>query len=481
MRDYFVLLVVFSLLPFGFRNPFFGLLLFNWLAYMRPQDLAWGIAKSFKLSKLSGAALLLGWFAFDMGKRPFARWDIRTISMTLVLILTIISTLFAENQDEFVIDGLMEFTKIILVSLVTTGIIDTKQRLRYLNWVVALGLGFYGFKNGLIGSVKGGTIHNGPGGMMKDNNDFALALVMALSMIWYMGLEEKNKLIKYASRIVVFFTCVTIILTHSRGGFLAMGCVFGVIALRSGKLLRAGILASVAALTFVTLAPDSVLDRLGTINDAVEGKEDRSVGGRFRAWAIGIRMIEHNPILGVGHKNFRDHYQRHAYALYPGEEHFNHVAHNSYVQMWSETGTPAFIAFLVMLGSAYFAARQLRSWAKLRPDLEWCRNYAAMVEGVTVAFMTGGFFLNRAHFDLIWHWMAVTTATLYIARKQVQAATATEEGVVPDAGSPAPSSSEDPSRRPGFRPSSGAGQTRPVWARVSRDGFAPAGGSGGQS
>ena len=42
-----------------------------------------------------------------------------------------------------------------------------------------------------------------------------------------------------------------------------------------------------------------------------------------------------------------------------------------------------------------------------------------MIEATTVAFMIGGTFLNRAHFDLIWHWMAVTTATLYVARRQL--------------------------------------------------------------
>ena len=43
----------------------------------------------------------------------------------------------------------------------------------------ALSLGFYGVKNGLLGVASGGaTIKRGPGGMLEDNNDFALALVM---------------------------------------------------------------------------------------------------------------------------------------------------------------------------------------------------------------------------------------------------------------------------------------------------------------
>ena len=36
--------------------------------------------------------------------------------------------------------------------------------------------------------------------MMKDNNDFALALVMAVPMIWYMGQGETNKWVRRGSR-----------------------------------------------------------------------------------------------------------------------------------------------------------------------------------------------------------------------------------------------------------------------------------------
>ena len=45
MRDYLVLALVLATLPLSFCRPFFGLLGFSWLAYMRPQNLAWGLAE----------------------------------------------------------------------------------------------------------------------------------------------------------------------------------------------------------------------------------------------------------------------------------------------------------------------------------------------------------------------------------------------------------------------------------------------------
>src|SRR5690606_15592993 len=127
---------------------------------------------------------------------------------------------------------------------------------------------------------------------------------------------------------------------------------------------------------------------------------------RFRAWTIALRMIGANPILGVGHKNFRHHYYDHSHGLFrPGEEVFNHVAHNSYLQIWAEGGTPAFVIFMAMLVSVFGATRWVRSLIRRNPDLEWARSYANMAEATTVGFMVGAFFLNRGHFDLSYPWI----------------------------------------------------------------------------
>lgn len=37
-------------------------------------------------------------------------------------------------------------------------------------------------------------------------------------------------------------------------------------------------------------------------------------------------------------------------------------------------------------------------------------NYARMMEATTVGFMVGAFFLNRGHFDLCYHWLALVAA-----------------------------------------------------------------------
>ena len=50
MRDLIVFLFVMAMMPTAFRRPYLGMLLFSWLAYMRPQDLCWGFARTMRLS-----------------------------------------------------------------------------------------------------------------------------------------------------------------------------------------------------------------------------------------------------------------------------------------------------------------------------------------------------------------------------------------------------------------------------------------------
>ena len=466
MRDLIVFLVFAAALPFCFTRPFFGLLVFSWLGYMRPQDLCWGFASTMRMSLFAGLALILGYFAREVGKRPFMRLDIRMGCALGVVFLTIVSTAFAERTDSHVVNGLIEFIKIVMIALITTGQVDSRQRLRVMVATIALCLGFFGFKGGMFGVLGGTSINRGPGGMMEDNNDFALALVMSLPMLYYLGTSEKNLLVKKFLFLTLVLTMFTIVLTHSRGGFLAMGTAFLVIVVRAGKIFRALMLVGVAAGLFFAFAPKSVYERYSTIQDAAQGEEDLSVAGRFRAWEIGIRMIQHSPLLGVGHKNFQDHYGRHAAVLYPGQEFFNHVAHNSYIQMWSETGTIAFVLFMVMMLSTFTTASRLRRSTRHRADLDWVRPYANMVEATTAGFMVGGFFLNRAHFDLIWHWMAIVTSLSFIVRRELASAPAEE----PASNSTTVPTTAAPSREVEWRPAAagsfhGTGFALPRWER----------------
>ncbi|MCC7397377.1 MAG: putative O-glycosylation ligase, exosortase A system-associated [Planctomycetes bacterium] len=419
MRDAVVFLIVMLVLSASVRRPFVGLLLFSWLAYMRPQDLCWGFARTMRLSFVVAFVMVAGWLLYEKGRRPFTQWDVRTTMMCLLVVLVSISFGFAEVQDDYTVRYFMEYLKIIAIALFTVGQVDSRQRLRALCWTIALSLGFFGVKNGLLGLARPGSqIMRGPGGMLEDNNDFALALTMNIPLLWYLGYEERQRLwVRRGCLIAVGLTVLTVLLTHSRGGFLAMVATAMWIAWRSGQLVRAvGVLAVLAAL-FPIVVPAHVIERLGSIGDTQES----SANARLTAWAAARNMIVDNPIWGVGMRNFQDSYPHYSVVpISPGDK--TYVAHNSYLQIWAESGTPAFVTYLVLLGSVFLACGRVFRIGRQRIELAWAANYARMMEATTVGFMVGAFFLNRGHFDLVYHWLALVTCLVLVVQREARAA-----------------------------------------------------------
>jgi putative inorganic carbon (HCO3(-)) transporter len=459
MRDLFVFAVVILMLPSSIRKPFVGLLVFSWLAYMRPQDLCWGFARTMRLSFFVGIAMVAGWWAYEQGKRRFCRWDARTVAMCVLGLLVTISYAFAFKHDEYTNTYYIEYLKIILVALFTTGQVDSRERLRLILWTIALSLGFYGVKNGLLGIARGGgQILRGPGGMLEDNNDLGLALVMNVPLLWYLGISEGKQWVVRATQAAVVLTVVTILLTHSRGAFLALCMTALWIAWRSGHLFRAAFGLTFCAVLFFAFAPASVLERIASIGEGAAGRES-SANARFTAWATALRMIGDNPMLGVGMRNFQSSFRD--YSLVQGS---TYVAHNSYLQIWAESGSLAFAVYLLLLASVFFACRRVLRMARGRPDLQWAHHYGRMMEATTVGFLVGAFFLNRGAFDLIYHWLALVTALLAVTTVAWRAAPA---GAVAAAGAGAgPRAVEVRWRRPfgAARPLGGNGAlATPRW------------------
>lgn len=412
LRDLLVFGVVLLALPLSFRRPYVGLLVFSWLAYMRPQDLCWSFARDMRLSFYVGMAMIAGWWANERGRRAFARWDSRSWLMTLLGFLVVVSYWQARSQDEYVTRYLFEFLKIIVIALFTSGQVDSFKRLRVMIITIALCLSFFGVKGGLFGVLTGGaTILRGPGGMLEDNNDFALALVMNVPLLWYLGsLEGGRRWVRKASRIAILLTIFTVLLTHSRGAFLALTATSVWIAWRSGQLIRATGVLALCGLAFLAFAPKSVVDRIGTIGDLGES----SANARLTSWKVALRMIEANPVFGVGVRNFQSRYTDYA-QLAKVDASTTYVAHNSYLQIWAESGSIAFALYLLLLLSVFTTCARVFRMGRTRPDMAWAMDYARMMEATTIGFMVGAVFLNRGHFDLLYHWLALVTSLAGVA------------------------------------------------------------------
>lgn len=412
MRDLVLTLILFGLMPVCYRRPFVGLATFSWLAYMRVQDLSWGFARGMRWSYYVAIVTFAGFLVSRERKRWF-RADWRCYVMFVLIALIGLGILFSEPPHTRQLDRYLEYVKIIAVALFTTAIVDSKERLRAILWVIALSFAFFGVKSGLMGLVNGGdAIIRGPGGMLADNNDFSLALSMSVPMLFHLGWSERRSEIRKVFWFAVPLTVITIGLTRSRGGFLSIATAIGVLVWRSRNRLQGMVIGFLVAVAGLLALPADFAERLMTL---LEPTKEGSAASRLRAWGIATRMALDHPVLGVGMFKFRAHFEK--YTTGPVGEVI--VAHSSYFQIWAECGTVALLFYFSLILGTFWTCWSVRAEARRRYHSSWIINYATMFEAGLAAFVVGSAFLNRAHFDLFYHWVALVIAFGVVARREM--------------------------------------------------------------
>ncbi len=409
MRDVVLLLWFAISMPIAFFRPFYGIIVFTILAFNRTQDLCWGVARDLRLSQLIAIVTLVGFVLNHRGR--FFISDKRNWLMILLFALVGVSV-YTAYYPSAAITKFPELGKVVLVSILTASLLTTQRRFRILMLVTSLSLGFYSVKNALIGT----TVNRGPGGLLQDNNDFSSALVMALPMLYYLAIDERKRWMKIFFAFASLCTVVTITLTDSRGGFLALAIVFAALVLMSRQKLLALSAAPIVVAAFLLLIPERYLERIRSIKD----HDDASSRGRLVAWENALRMIGDRPVTGVGYRNFVFVY--HFYTVDKSEQ--RRVAHNSYLQVAAESGLPAFFVFMAIIAYTLYRLRAVRRMVRGSPGASWIANYSKALEIAIYGYMMGAMFLNRAHFDLFYHVVAMSIGLEVLARRQLAAALA---------------------------------------------------------
>ena len=423
MRDLFVAGIVLGTLPYCYRRPIIGLFVFSMLAYMRLQDLAWGFARFERWSFYVAVVTFAGFMA-DRNKRPIV-FTVRTALMSFLPCWILVGMFFAQGSAPIRYEDVIEYAKVIGVAAFTTSVIFNRSQLRMMMWVIALSFSFYGVKSGVAGVISLGQMQiiQGPGGMLADNNDFALALGTSIPIVFYLGLSEKRPILRRVAMIVVPLTLVTIMATRSRGAFLATSLGVFVMVWRSRNRLAGLSIGLCLALAAVAFAPKSYKERISTIQNY---EQDGSAQGRLMAWRVAGNMIRRHPVFGVGFGRFKSNYYEHDTSSYRSPDH-SKVAHNSYLQIWAECGTPAFLVYVLLLFLSVFDVQAVRRLAVRRYHSSWILNYCTMFEASLATFMLGSIFLNRAHFDLIYHYFMIVMIFGRIAREEMQQLDSTSE------------------------------------------------------
>ena len=409
VRDILVLIVVYGSLPAIPFLPFYGLLVYNWLGYMRPHTMAWALGST-RLSYYVAIALLIGLgLAWLRGReKPIAvRWQTILICALLAWVTLAghfaIFPQFSEKETKL-------FTKVVLISLAATSLVRTRSRLRWLLITISFSVGLLGFKYALYGLLRGGVNFNtGPGGFMVDNNGFAAGLCMTIPLLMGVAWTEERAFMRIGATGLAVFSALTVVYTFSRGGLLGLMVVTLLVILRSRRpWIGVGVAVVALILASVGLSEELKSDYLGRAESILNYQDDASAMGRLDAWSVAVGVSQDHPLVGVGPQNFV-----HVYPMY-GDPDQARVTHNAFFQLLAECGIPAAFMWLCLLVMNIWSMRNLRR----RTDTGWVEVYAWALQSSLIAYLVVSMFLDKAYFDYFYQVVALVVCLQMIAAEE---------------------------------------------------------------
>jgi len=413
MRDIALALLIFGMLPCILMRPYVGLLVWSWLGYMNPHRLCYGFAVSFPWVQLVAIVTLASWLFSKESKR--IPWSAISVLLLVFLLWTGLTTFHAVVPDSAWATW-QEFAKVLIMVFVTLILVNNRERMHWLVWMIVVSLGFYGVKGGLFTILKGGVNHvlGPPNSFIADNNALALALCMTLPLMRYLQLHSSWKFVRLGLALGMLLTGVATLGTYSRGGLIGLAVVAGALFLKSRRRLAVVLVIIAVGNIAYHFMPPEWTARMGTLQQA---KETSSGESRIQSWQFSANVAIHHPLLGGG---FNVYESTSMWELYGPEDAIPRAVHSIYFRVLGEQAFPGLALFLALLFVSWRNCSRVRKRTRDMPDMRWAFDMASMLQVALVAFMAAGAFLPMSYFDLSYQLMALSAVLAAFCVQQTQ-------------------------------------------------------------
>jgi len=393
LRDILVTLIVIGSIPFTFKRPHIGILMWSWVAYMVPHSLGWGFARSMPIAMIVGGATILAWLA---SKEP-KRLPMHTVTVLMLALMFWISltTLFAIAPDDAYPDWDTAI-KVMAMNLLTIILISSRQRIEAVVWVIVCCIALYAVKGGIYMVTGGvGRVYGPPGGFFEENNALGLTILTIIPLMWYLQTRVPKPIYRWAFRAAMALSLIAVIGTYSRGAAIAGVAMLLFLVVRSRQRAFLVIALAFGITIGIPFIPERWVSRVESIQSY---EEDGSAMGRIEAWTFAIKLALDRPLVGGG---FRVNAAKELYLSYVPEATKPRVFHSVYFQMLGEHGFVGLAIFLSLAAAAFRCGSATIRRTKGKAELLWANDLARMLQVSLVGFMVGGMFLNLAFFDLL--------------------------------------------------------------------------------
>lgn len=390
MRDVALTLVIFGTLPFIFWRPHIGVLVWTWIGFMNPHRLTWGFAYDMPFAMIVALVTLVSLLISREPKKiPWTRESIVLLVFLVWMLLTTIQAMY----PWLAWPHFNQIWKIQLMVFVTMILMQSKERINQLVWVIAMSIGFYGIKGGIFTIVHGGVYHvRGPeGSFIGGDNEMGLALIMTIPLLRYLQLTTRSMWVRSFLAAAMVLCAAATVGSQSRGALVGLVAMGTFLWLKSRNKVFTAALGVAAIGLVLSVMPQQWYDRMSTIQTY---EQDQSAMGRINAWKMAFNMAKDRP-LGGGLESFQDY----SFALYAPNPDDVHASHSIYFEVLGEHGFIGLGLFLMLGLMTWRTAAWVIRRARRDREKRWAADLAAMVQVSLVGYASAGAFLGLAYFD----------------------------------------------------------------------------------
>lgn len=429
MRDLAFALMLLAAFPLALARPFNAYLLWGWTSMLIPTTYFYGFMAGARVNFLLAVLTIM---LLALGRVPLRRYQ-RNGLTGLYLLLALHATLaywfayagnpYNAHMYEYLIKGL-------LFAVVMPIFVRERMHFHAILIIIVLGLGVHGVLNGLksVASAGGHQMLGPSGTVVADRNHLSVALALVLPLLLYLQTYAVNRLIRLGYLGALCVVVLAILAGGSRGGFVAVSVVGMWLIITTRRKGLAIILVATALVGFMAFAPENIMERMSTIQDA---EDDSSFMGRVFAWRVSSAIALSNPIFGGGFHavqvqaiwdNFKNSSGLLGFLHLEVPTYTAKAAHSIYFEVMGDLGFVGLVLFLAILMRAFWSRREIKRTAtQLGETYQWARDMADMLMLAVLAYMVGGAAVSLGYFEVIYMIvMLMELLRLHVSRGLVQ-------------------------------------------------------------
>jgi O-antigen ligase len=295
-----------------------------------------------------GGLTLFAFFA-NKGQRDSIQWRLSSVE---VLALLYIIWIFLSNPDVSYFgrgrSWILTFSQLWVLLWMARNFVRSEEDHQLIMVVVTLGILTSGIAAVQQVGLGFGLTERATGlsGGANTASRYFLYGIVILSYLQSRSNERPG--VRLLALVGIILLILALITTFSRSGFLLLGIAFLFITQRfligRQRSMALWFTIGIGLVWVLTQASGTVLDPIRILNAIVSGSD--TVGGRYDIWRAGLAMWQDHPIFGIGIGQFSYYYL--SYSRSPGSIAVL-SAHNTYIQVLSETGFVGFVFFIALL------------------------------------------------------------------------------------------------------------------------------------